>query len=364
MQIALPLGNFLSGWLSDRAGKIRVFLLIGSFCVIPAQFSLYSFPDSFFLTAISAFFLRFLLTANYQWLSIAAIENLGEHKFSRVRSAGTIGFLLVQALLFVLTTRIGGKEAVLNRPDETGRLGSLFFLFCLPLAFLIPKKRKTARPFRFGDAVKLLQTKEISFFFSVSFLYYFAYQVSDNYLGKFLQVSEGLNFVFLSWVFAVILEIPFLYYLPSLIQKNGNISIFYLSLIFGFIRFTILAFACFYPSKTLFLTAQFLHSILFAGYYMGAIYWIRKHSPPEIYGSVIGLYTVFSLSFGVMLGNLFYGNLLEKKVSERFIFFINPNPSLKALQLSNFFSLFFLTASIFLLLLLAFFIYRRKNKTV
>jgi hypothetical protein len=197
---------------------------------------------------------------------------MGEHNFSKIRSSGTLGFLLVQFLLFILTYP---TLNLLKSPLLTGKLGSIFYI--IPIFFLhnLPRERISEQEFKFKDALVHISSKIQIIFFALSFFFYASYQIIDNYNGRYFQLSFGLETVYLSWVFAVLLEIPFLLSVTRIIHKFEFFSLFYLSLIAGIIRFLFLSYSVTGTSLLLLLLFQLPHAILFAGYYMGSIHFFR-----------------------------------------------------------------------------------------
>ena len=308
IQLMVPLGTLFAGWISDKTKKIRVFLYYSLFFTIPAQYFLFSFPENWVYTLFFAAILRFILSANYQWIAIAVLEKIGEHEFSKVRSSGTLGFLLVQLLLYALTSPL---MEVFNSPELTGRFGSIFYILPLLLNHKVPENRTSEQEFRFKDAIQLIQKKEILYFFILSFFYYAGYQVTDNYQGRYFQISFGLDSVYLSWVFAVILEVPFLLLITRIVHKFNFFILFYLSIIAGIVRFGFLSYSVIGTSIYEVLIFQLPHAILFAGYYMGGLHFLRKLVPNHLFGSVYGLFSIFTMSLGGMVGNIISSNLLH-----------------------------------------------------
>ncbi|MCB1176650.1 MAG: MFS transporter, partial [Leptospiraceae bacterium] len=292
IQVSMPIGTLFAGWISDKTKKIRIFSILGISLLFPTQYFLFSFPHNWITTAILAGFQRFLLSANYQWVIIGAIEEKGENRFSKIRSSGTFGFLIIQFILYLLTTI--ELPFSISDPSETGKLGSYFYIFCFPFCFKLPRKRISHLEYRFKDALNLLKDSNLRMFFIYAFIFYSAYQVTDNYLGRYFQIYIGLDSVYLSWFIAVILEIPFLFLVSKISLRYGIFSLFYLSLIFGFLRYSLLSVSVVGINKNLLLSFQAFHSILFAGFYMGTILWLRKVSPPHLYGSLYGLYSIFA----------------------------------------------------------------------
>lgn len=312
IQLSMPVGTFFAGWISDRTKMIRSFVLVGVLLLAPTQYLLFSFHDNWLLTALLGGFQRFLLSANFQWISIGAMEEKGDHKFTKIRSAGTLGFLFVQLVLYLLSS---SSLESFKTPSETGISGAFAYLICFFPALFLPKNRASSTEFRLREAWQLVQKKQIRYFFILAFFYYSAYQVTDNYLGKFFQMKMGLESVFLVWLVAVILEIPFLLLVSRISLRFGISTLFYLALIFGILRFGFLCWGVFGLPNNILVIMQFYHSILFAGFYMGAILWLRKKSPSHIYGSIYGLYSIFAQSMGGIFGNLLCGQILHSRPS-------------------------------------------------
>ena len=357
IQLMVPVGTLFAGWLSDKTKKIRLFLYYSLVLTIPAQYFLFSFSDDWKITMLFAGILRFLLSANYQWVVIAALEKMGEHNFSKIRSSGTLGFLIVQLLLFILTYP---TLNLLRSPLLTGKLGSIFYI--IPLFFLhnLPKERISKQEFKFKDALIHISSKIQIIFFVLSFFFYASYQIIDNYNGRYFQLSFGLETVYLSWVFAVLLEVPFLLSITRIIHKFEFFSLFYLSLIAGIVRFLFLSYSVSGTSLLLLLLFQLPHAILFIGFYMGSIHFFRKTVPVHIYGSVYGLYSIFSMSLGGMCGNLISGNLLHSDLGFNLsVFFNMSNVNEKAV---SFLPIFLMALFIYTIILPFFMILSRLYK--
>lgn len=355
IQLMVPVGTLFAGWISDKSKKIRIFLYFGMLFTFPAQYFLFSFSESWELTLVCAGTLRFLLSANYQWIVIGALEKMGESNFSKVRSSGTLGFLIIQIALFVLTHP---DWKIFNSPEIAGKFGSFFYL--APLFFLhsIPAERISKQEYKFKDACEFILNKNIILFFLLSFFFYSAYQVTDNYQGRYFQLSYGLGSVYLSWVFAVLLEIPFLLSVTRIVHKFHFFSLFYISIFAGFLRFLFLSFSVKGVSIESILFFQLPHAIFFAGYYMGTIHFLRKMVPTHIYGSIYGLFSIFSMSLGGMAGNLISGTLLYSNIGKNILDYmnisINNTETIKFLPV-------FLFVSIVLILILPFFILLNKR---
>ncbi len=354
IQISMPLGSFFGGWISDYTKQIRYLLLAGIFLLIPTQYTMFSFVHDWRVTLAIAGLQRFLLSCNYQWMVIAVIETKGEASFSKYRAYGTIGFLLAQILLYFFSSPL---FKIFTDPSQTGKIGSLAYLVCLPFTLYFPLRRRSEEKFQFKEAIGLLRNKKFFLFFFLAFFFYVGYQATDNYVGNFFSEQYGLDSVFLNWCFSVILEIPFLFLVPRLIHKFKNDYFLFLIAIFsGFIRFLFLGLSFNGFSKWTLVFLQMPHSILFAGFYMGSVYWFRKNAPHYLFGSMYGLYSIVSISLGGIVGNLVSGKILHNHILSRIVFFIF---SKEISNLTEFHYLFFGISFLFFILFFVF--YKFKN---
>ena len=346
-QIAQTSGNFFSGWLSDRSKWIQFLLIPGLLFSAFFHFFAFQFPSDWILSFVFLFGTRFFLSFNFQLMSIGIIESKGEDSFTRYRVSGTIGFLVSQLFFYLV---LEYKLILFKDPNFVASFGSIFYFFCLFLSFWTPKFRISRKPFYFRKALVTIQNPKITFFFLFSFLFYAAYQITDNYMGKYFEILGGTKAIFLAWFLSVIIEVPFLFFSPYLIHRWSLYSVIFASLFCGSIRFFILfLFVDSMEFSKYFLLLQMTHSVLFAGFYIGGFYFLRKYTSSEVYGSVSGLYSIFSMLLGGISGNLICGFLLNAENS--------------SLSKASFQNLFLFSASIFLTLIpLFFFLYSYCKK--
>ncbi len=312
-QLAMPAGAFFAGWLSDRYQRLRVFTLIGLALAAPFQWLSFSTPESWTATLVSTACLRFLLSANFQWMSIAILESIGEASYSRVRSAGTVGFLTVQLVLFLLSSP-GVAASFSSDSADTGRLGVFAYILCLWPALALPARRLSHEVYRFGDALRVMLQPRLATFLALGFAYHFVYQITDNYAGRYFEIAYGLNSVFLMWFVGVALEVPFLIFAPQLVERFGKRSLFFVSAAAGVTRFIALSASALGQEGAWILALQSVHSALFAGFYMAMIYYMRASVPPHLYGSASGIFSVLAQCLGGVLGNLACAALLHSSL--------------------------------------------------
>lgn len=361
-ELCYPAGYFLAGYLSDRTRELRWFLVAGVALLAPTQFALFSFAEHPTLTLALSGLTRMLLAANLQLMSIAVLEAIGEGPYARMRSAGTIGFAVFQLTLWFLPELLATTPYFGATPDSprividagtSGRSGAFAFLACVPLAMLVQRKRKSEERYRFLDALRFSMQPAHLALLALSFVFYFNFQLVDNYLGRFWQLhTGGMQGVYAGWFLAVLLEIPFLYIAAKLARSRGIRVLIFLSAGAGALRFawaaaTVIGFE---PVPAIY--SQLLHGVHFTGYHIGVIYWLRSSAPDHLYGSVYGLYNIVSHSLGGMVGNVAFGALLFSGIGEMLLATAEFTPAgdagtlASAAELSGFLPVFALASAL------------------
>jgi len=308
-QITFILGVFVSGYLSDRLKKLRALLLPSLFLQGFSHFFLFSSRS-----ATEALFwngsTRFFFAMSAQIIGIASLEGRGTYQFAQTRAWGTAGFLIAQSSLFFLV--FTGKMPGLSGEQFAGKAGAIFYFVAFAAAFTVQRHRQTDEKYYFRHALSLLRIPRVSYFFLLSFLFYFSYQLVDYYIGRFLQQRGGLGTVYGGWALAVILELPFMPVSSRIAARFGIKSLFYISLVTGALRFLWLYQAATAGSSSAVVFSQILHGVHYTGYYMGSLLWMRKMFPDHLYGTASGMHTILSAVGGGLTGNLFFGYLLSR----------------------------------------------------
>lgn len=310
-QIAFPLGYLLSGYLSDRFRMLRNLLIFSLALHGPTQFLLFSITDNLWFSILLNAFNRFLVAMNMQLMSIVVLEGAGSVRFGLVRSYGSMGFFTIQIILYLMT--FGPLDYLMPVKSDggyAGILGSFLFPLALIPALFVQKDRKSRENYFIGEAFRILLSWKVILFFTLSFFYFFSYQLVDFYLGDYFKQIGGIKQVFAGWSIAVAFETPLLMFSGFVYRHRGIRILFLLSLVSGIIRFALLSIssAGFWSGAPI--LSQFLHGIHFGGYYMGAIYWLRRVFPDHLYGTVYGAYIILTGALGGSLGSIFFGRML------------------------------------------------------
>jgi len=312
-QLGYPLGYFFVGWISDKTKQIKIYGIIFALLLIPTQYYLFEPNLGFYWAILLSALVRFLFAGYIQIIQIAALEELYYSGFSISRSAGTLGFFFMQIIMFLLEVFYFPVGLPLEiEGARGGQMGTSIHIFTFIMSFItLPKKRKSDSPYFFREAIDLIKKKHTEVFFVLSFFYYFSYQIVDFYLGAYFRNLGGMKFVYLSWIIAVLVEIPFFPLTQKLIHRFGLKMLFLISLGSGFLRFLLLYIHSTMIGGNWILFSQILHGLHFTGYMAGSVYFFHRKFPEHIYGTAYGLFMIFSLSLGSILGNLTYGTLLK-----------------------------------------------------
>jgi len=312
-QLGYPLGYFLVGWISDKTKQLKIYGIIFSLLLIPTQYFLFMPNLDFYWAILLSAIVRFLFAGYIQIIQIAALEELYYAGFSISRSAGTLGFFLMQVIMFLLEIFYFPSGLPLEiEGARGGQIGTSIHILTFIMSYItLPKKRKSDSPYFFREAIDLINKNHAEIFFVLSFFYYFSYQIVDFYLGAYFRNLGGMKFVYLSWMIAVLVEIPFFPLTQKIIHRFGLRMLFLISLSSGFLRFLLLYIHSTMIGGNWILFSQILHGLHFTGYMAGSVYFFHKKFPEHIYGTAYGLFMIFSLSLGSILGNLTYGTLLK-----------------------------------------------------
>jgi PPP family 3-phenylpropionic acid transporter len=315
-QMAFPIGYFASGYLSDRLHAVKPLLIITLLLQIPAQYLLFVPHDSLFQVCMAAALTRFFFAFNFQLITIASIEGGGIQKFGGYRAYGTAGFFLVHLLLFLLETLplFSGWRVANESAELAGRASALLLTLAVIPAWFLQSKRISHESYDFAEAVRITLRPQTLILFTLSFFFYFSYQIVDFYIGGYFRDAGGMSLVYIGWCLAVLLEIPFMPLTSRIFQYHRGTSLFLISTLVGSIRFAILSANASGIMLIPVLYTQILHGIHFTGFYMGTIYTLRRLYPDHLYGTGNGLFMIFAASFGGMAGNLFFGEILHGNI--------------------------------------------------
>jgi hypothetical protein len=300
-QLASPIGTLLAGYVSDRTRLLRLPLMLSLVGFGISQIAFFQdLPETGIY--VSTVLLRIFLSASGQLIIISCLEGAGSGRFARARTAGTVGFLVIQLSLY-------GVQSFWTEtadPALLARWAAGFHFLTALLAMAVPAQRKSHEEYHFRAAAEKLTEPRVLLFFAGSFVFYGCYQFVDYYLGRFLQLRGGMGQVYLGWGFSVLFEIALMPFTALIFQKLSGRFLFLVSLAAGLGRFIWLYLAVDTNGPPAYLS-QILHGLHFTGFYAAAIYLLQRIFPPHLYGTGHALYSVLAASAGGITGNLLTG---------------------------------------------------------
>ncbi|MCE9599029.1 MAG: MFS transporter [Spirochaetia bacterium] len=330
-QLASPVGAILAGYTTDKTKLLRGPLLVSLFGFGIFQLILFAgLPASW--TILAATLMKLCMSASGQLITIACLED-GNDRFARSRTAGTIGFCAVQVILYFIS--ISSQTASIQT-GIVAQWGSIFYLIAFILAFKIPIYRKARETYYFRETFVYLLRPRFLAFFAMSFVFYACYQLVDFYIGRFIQITHGIKYVYLGWGLSVVLEICLMPFTASLFDRYHTRFLFVLSIVAGGIRFLFLALSSEFTALPPHY-AQILHGLHFTGYYAAAIFLLKGSLPDRLYGTAFALYSAFASSLGGVAGSMVTASALQ----------INPTAS-------GYATVFYVTSAVHVLLIPAF----------
>lgn len=303
-QISSPLGTLLAGYISDKTRLLRLPLVVSLAGFGIAQVAFFQeIPVSGIFVA--TVLLRIFLSASGQLIILSCLE-AGTGSFARARTAGTVGFMVIQLALFGVQS---SPLAAQTNPAVLAQIAACFHFLTAFIALGVPVHRRSHEEYHFRAAANRILEPRVLFFFAGSFVFYGCYQLVDYYLGRFLQLTGGMGQVYLGWGLSVLFEMALMPFTALIFDKMPTRLLFLVSLAAGLGRFLWLYLAVDPAGPPAFLS-QILHGLHFTGFYAAAIYLLQRIFPPHLYGTGHALYTVLAASAGGITGNLLTGAVL------------------------------------------------------
>lgn len=302
-QFAMPLGSFLTGYISDKTLKIR--LPVVSMSIIAGVSTLFfsgvGHGDVFYAGLFFSLFM-FATGGILSLMNVSYLQNGFESNlFGRVRLFGTLGFALSNAvLMFVKIT-----------PSAAIKISSGFFIMSTFALYLLPPGRDIA--FHVHEQISWARIRRLStsplflLFIIVMLLFYFSFSAAEylvsDYIKTFTFPVEPVPF---AWLIGTLVEIVLFFLSPFLLKKYGAIFLIGLSFAAGAVRLFLLTFV---TSEAIVLFSQGLHGIQFSGAYLGALIYLKEKAHPQRLGSAQALYTTYSRCLGTGSGAFLLGNI-------------------------------------------------------
>lgn len=304
----------IAGWIADRLLPAQTFAaishLLGGICL------LFAWKQTSFPMLWGSIFLHALLYMPTIALTNAiAFRHMGHSdKFGNIRVFGTLGWIAINWVLSLYLRFWEGQETSLPHIADCLLFGAvLSFLmgfYCLTLPNTPPSK--TAKnPYAFLEAFSLVSNRNFAVLLIISFVVAielpFYYNLTYLFLtepGSGVGLSESsANFAMSLGQVAEVLLMLLLF--PCLRRFGMRLTIF-LGILAWPVRYAIFAIG---EPVWLVISAQTLHGICYAFFFVGGMIAVERLSPQDIRASSQSLLLFVTNGFGMLVGHIVSGRV-------------------------------------------------------
>jgi PPP family 3-phenylpropionic acid transporter len=300
-------GPFIFGYFADKWGRYKPGLIITHIMILLTLIPLMVFrslPAAGLLMTVLGLGFR----SAFPLLEAVTTINIGNTgNYGRIRTAGSVGFVLM--MLFLQVTPF-------FRPDNTAHITwwmAITTSAALVSMIIIPGRYTNTGGRGFLAAPRLGKGGHIwTPILIIGLLMIAISRLSmasiNSFFSLFLVEYMGWNAVGFMWALASASEIPFMFLSRRLIGRFGDLPILTLSAVMVTVRLSIYAF---FPYKGGIIIAQLLHSVCYGLFHPAAVAFISGHVPPE--RRALGMSLYLSLGNGVptLLGSILGGLIID-----------------------------------------------------
>jgi PPP family 3-phenylpropionic acid transporter len=300
-------GPLLFGWLADKWGRYKPGLIFTHVMILLALIPLAVFRSplvSGLLIAVLGIGFR----SAFPLLDAVATINIGPAgNYGRIRTAGSVGFVLMMAFLQVTPFLRPHDPAGIAWWMAITTALALVSVVIIPGRYTNTGRRDSPAPARGKGgsiwtpllvigllmiAVSRLSMASINSFFSL-----------------FLVEYMGWNAVGFMWALASASEIPFMFLSRRLIGRFGALPILTASAAAVTLRLAVYAL---FPYKGGVIAAQLLHSICYGLFHPAAVAFISGNVPPERRALGMSLYLSLGNGLPTLLGSILGGFIIDR----------------------------------------------------
>lgn len=314
-QVAMPIGAFLFGYISDKTLHIR-YLTLGMTLLCGVTLYLFSYvePGDIFQAAVLWSLFMFSTGGILPLMNVSYLQNKNQDKrFGRVRLYGTVSFTAVNAGLMFFDF----APQVLVRYSGILAMSSIVFLFFIPPGRDVDSKKEGA--ITLAQTWRLFSAPMFLLFLGVSFWAFFAFSAAEYIISDYIAPLDfPLDPVPFMWFIGTLTEIAFFFYSPRLLDmKNGALALMAIGIFSGLARYFLMTLPL-GPSQIIYV--QSLHGLQFTGLYLGSLIYLHQKSHPRRLATAQALFTGFARALGTGLGAYLLGNIAgEGRHGESFL---------------------------------------------
>ncbi len=292
---------YIWGWIADHTGKRIRIVQIGAFLTALTFLLVYQVQGYWSMASVMILY-SFFWNAILPQYEAVSMNHLGKHhhRYSIIRSWGSVGFIVTVALLGPMIDRQG---TAIILPV----LAVIFFAIWVS-AMLTPADNGHLEE-AYNPTKKILtviKQPAVIALFAVCFLMQFSHGAYYAFFSIYLE-EHGYSKTAIGqyWALGVIAEIIVFMYVARLIEKYGVKTLLIVSLAIAVIRWILTAY--FVDNAWVLAVAQTMHAATFGLYHAVAIYYIHHYFTGKLQGRGQALYSSMSFGAGGAMGSLISG---------------------------------------------------------
>lgn len=297
------------GWIADHSGQRMTIVRWTSLASI-VVFSAILIVQSYYWIAVVLLLFSFFWNASLPQFEVTTLQHLGNHShhYSKIRLWGSIGFIIIVALLGILLEQ---KDAGIV---PYAILISLTAIWLVSLS--VPESASHHLSLAHQPLRSVLKQKEVLAFLVICFLVQVSHGPYYTFYTIYLEQHHYTrSLIGQLWALGVVAEVVIFLFMHHWLPHYGIRKVLLVSLLLSSLRWIIIGF---YPqSLVLLLFAQLLHAASFGTFHAAAIAWVHHYFTGKNQGRGQALYSSIGFGAGGALGSLLSG-----------YFWLTPGPTM------------------------------------
>lgn len=290
---------YIWGWLADHTGRRMGIIRVASiFSILCFAGIFYSYDYAWLMLCMIGF--SFFWNANLPQFEAVTFSHLGKntHRYSAIRLWGSLGFVLLVALLGSLLEKY-----------DVGILPGVVLLLLLAIwffSFIAPDKAVEHVLEKRQSIQSVLLKPHILSFFVICLLlqashgpYYAFYSIYLEENGYSRTVIGQL------WALGVLAEVLIFMFMHRLLPRWGAATLLIVALALTAVRWVLIGH--YVESTAVIFLAQLLHAASFGVYHAAAIHLVHEFFPGNLQGRGQALYSSVSFGAGGAIGAYYSG---------------------------------------------------------
>jgi PPP family 3-phenylpropionic acid transporter len=292
---------YIWGWIADHTGKRVRVIQLGAFLAAVTFLMVYQVSSYWAMAGVMMLY-SFFWNAIIAQFDAITMNHLGKehHRYSVIRSWGSIGFIVTVMLLGPLIDQYGARVIL---PILT-----LVFSMIWLSAMVIPPDRgyQVSDTDAVEKVLDIIMRPEVMALFIVCFLMQFSHGPYYAFFSIYMEQHDySKTMIGQYWALGVLAEVVLFLVIARLIKRYGAKRLMVASMAIAAVRWTLTAW--FIESPLILLFSQMMHAATFGLYHAVAIYYFHHYFTGKLQGRGQALYSSVSFGAGGALGSLMSG---------------------------------------------------------